>query len=78
MGAAASYNLMEDAATAEISRSQVWPWVRHRARLGERADGQARFKEAVERFEEVAPSERFVEFLNGRRGRQPWTASATV
>ena len=28
-GAAAIYNLMEDAATAEISRSQVWQWVRH-------------------------------------------------
>jgi malate synthase len=27
------YNLMEDAATAEISRTQVWQWVRHRARL---------------------------------------------
>ena len=27
-GAAALYNLMEDAATAEISRSQVWHWVR--------------------------------------------------
>jgi malate synthase len=27
------YNLMEDAATAEISRAQVWQWVRHRARL---------------------------------------------
>lgn len=24
------YNLMEDAATAEISRSQVWQWVRHK------------------------------------------------
>jgi malate synthase len=23
------YNLMEDAATAEISRSQVWQWVHH-------------------------------------------------
>ncbi len=29
VGAAAIYNLMEDAATAEISRSQVWQWVRH-------------------------------------------------
>jgi len=28
-GAAALFNLMEDAATAEISRSQVWQWVRH-------------------------------------------------
>ena len=32
-GAAALYNLMEDAATAEISRAQVWQWIRHRARL---------------------------------------------
>ncbi|MQA92721.1 MAG: malate synthase A [Gemmatimonas sp.] len=28
-GAAAINNLMEDAATAEIARSQVWQWVRH-------------------------------------------------
>ena len=27
------YNLMEDAATAEISRSQVWQWIRHGAAL---------------------------------------------
>jgi malate synthase len=27
------YNLMEDAATAEISRSQVWQWLQHGARL---------------------------------------------
>ncbi|MCH8198072.1 MAG: malate synthase A, partial [Proteobacteria bacterium] len=27
------YNLMEDAATAEISRSQLWQWIRHGARL---------------------------------------------
>jgi malate synthase len=27
------YNLMEDAATAEISRTQVWQWVHHRVRL---------------------------------------------
>jgi malate synthase len=31
------YNLMEDAATAEISRAQVWQWLRHGARL---ADGR--------------------------------------
>ncbi len=30
-GAAAIDNLMEDAATAEISRSQLWQWRRHRA-----------------------------------------------
>jgi malate synthase len=27
------YNLMEDAATAEISRAQVWQWIRHGAKL---------------------------------------------
>jgi malate synthase len=34
-GAAAINNLMEDAATAEISRSQVWQWVHHGTRLAE-------------------------------------------
>jgi malate synthase len=28
-GAVAIFNLMEDAATAEIARSQVWQWIRH-------------------------------------------------
>jgi malate synthase len=28
-GAAALYNLMEDTATAEISRAQVWQWIHH-------------------------------------------------
>jgi malate synthase len=37
-GAAAIYNLMEDAATAEISRSQLWQWRVHGASL---ADGTA-------------------------------------
>jgi len=32
-GAAAINNLMEDAATAEISRSQVWQWVHHGASI---------------------------------------------
>jgi malate synthase len=32
-GAAAIYNLMEDAATAEIARSQVWQWVRQEREL---------------------------------------------
>jgi malate synthase len=34
-GAVAIFNLMEDAATAEISRSQVWQWQRNRIRLEE-------------------------------------------
>ena len=32
-GAAAIDNLMEDAATAEICRSQIWQWIHHRAQL---------------------------------------------
>jgi malate synthase len=35
-GAAAISNLMEDTATAEISRSQVWQWIRHDVRTKER------------------------------------------
>jgi malate synthase len=33
VGCVPLYNLMEDAATAEISRAQVWQWLRHGARL---------------------------------------------
>lgn len=32
-GAVAIYNLMEDSATAEISRAQLWQWVHHGAKL---------------------------------------------
>mgnify|MGYP001600706650 FL=1 len=39
------YNLMEDAATAEISRSQVWQWVRHGAKLD---DGRLVTRELVQ------------------------------
>ena len=46
-GAAGINNLMEDAATAEISRSQIWQWIRHgkvtreqRARGARRGDGR--------------------------------------
>src|ERR1035437_1940421 len=35
VGAAAINNLMEDVATAEISRSQVWQWIRHSSQLSE-------------------------------------------
>jgi malate synthase len=37
LGAVAIYNLMEDAATAEISRAQLWQWIRHGATT---ADGE--------------------------------------
>jgi len=32
------YNLMEDAATAEISRAQIWQWVRHGTKLDDGRD----------------------------------------
>jgi malate synthase len=73
-GAAAIDNLMEDVATAEISRSQLWQWVHHgrvdRERVlavaREEVDGMesgARLGEATETFEQVALSDEFVEFL---------------
>jgi malate synthase len=71
VGAAAIDNLMEDAATAEISRSQIWQWVRHGEVTPERVrevldvelpEG-GRFAEAGELFERVALADDFVEFL---------------
>jgi malate synthase len=35
LGAVAIFNLMEDAATAEISRSQLWQWVHNGAKLND-------------------------------------------
>ena len=52
-GAVAIFNLMEDAATAEIARSQVWQWLHNRVEL---AGGQPVTRELVERVieEELA------------------------
>ncbi|MDQ6665485.1 MAG: malate synthase A, partial [Acidobacteriota bacterium] len=44
-GAVPIYNLMEDAATAEISRAQVWQWGRHGAKL---QDGRAVTPELIQ------------------------------
>ncbi len=44
IGCVPLFNLMEDAATAEISRAQVWQWVRHNQKLD---DGRAITKELV-------------------------------
>jgi malate synthase len=46
-GAVPLYNLMEDAATAEISRAQVWQWIHHRVQL---EDSTVVTRELVERF----------------------------
>jgi malate synthase len=46
-GAVAIFNLMEDAATAEISRSQIWQWVHNEVILD---DGPLVTKDVVERM----------------------------
>jgi malate synthase len=71
-GAVAIFNLMEDAATSEISRSQVWQWLHHgrveraeveRAIEEEVAKLDGDVSEARELFEQVALGDDFVEFL---------------
>ena len=72
VGAAAINNLMEDAATAEISRSQIWQWVRHGRVSRERVLELVReeleklgpgYDAAAEIFAEVALADEFTEFL---------------
>jgi malate synthase len=46
IGCVPLFNLMEDAATAEISRAQLWQWVHHGAKL---VDGRAVTVELVEK-----------------------------
>ena len=71
-GAVAINNLMEDAATAEISRSQIWQWLRH----GRVSEGDVRrvtdeeiaklgdgYGDARALFERVATQPDYVEFL---------------
>ena len=71
------YNLMEDAATAEISRTQIWQWIKHGAALD---DGRTVTRPLVQQliaeesagrslpaaralFEAVATSDELADFL---------------
>jgi malate synthase len=67
-GAAAINSLMEDAATAEISRTQIWQWVHHGAQL---EDGRRVTPELVRKVldEETAKIRRDVGDEVWRRGR---------
>ncbi len=64
IGCVPIYHLMEDAATAEISRSQLWQWVRHGATL---ADGRTvtaalyrkTVEEELERIRELVGQEAY-------------------
>ncbi len=51
VGAAAIHNLMEDAATAEISRTQIWQWIKNASKL---EDGRVI---TYDLFKELLPSE---------------------
>jgi malate synthase len=71
-GAVAINNLMEDAATAEISRSQIWQWLHHgkvrpedvrRVADEEVAELGGGYDEARALFEQVATRPDYVEFL---------------
>jgi malate synthase len=67
VGAAAIDNLMEDAATAEISRAQIWSWVRagrfDEARVRAEIAAVQASDEAKEVFADVALSTPFKDFL---------------
>jgi malate synthase len=63
-GAAAINNLMEDAATAEIARSQLWQWIRHGVQLD---DGRT---VTVELVREVLVQE--MAMIAGRVGDDTW------
>ncbi len=71
-GAVAIFNLMEDAATAEISRSQIWQWLHHgrisaadvhRIIEEETAKLGPGFDDARAIFEQIATQPEYVEFL---------------
>ncbi len=76
-GAVPIYNLMEDAATAEISRAQVWQWAQYGAKM---SDGRTVTPElvlqlvheiagdgkAATMFGQMATSPEFLEFLTLR------------
>lgn len=55
IGAVAIFNLMEDAATAEISRAQLWQWIHHKASLpdGQRIDSDLYMKFVGEEMNKI-------------------------
>ena len=66
-GAVAIFNLMEDAATAEISRSQVWQWIHNGVRLD---DGTEITADLVGRIEDEELAK-----IRTALGDQAWAGS---
>ena len=70
IGCVPLYNLMEDAATAEISRAQVWQWMRHGQTLD---DGRLITRELVR---EIVREE--LEKVKAQIGDEPTPRAATT
>ena len=62
------YHLMEDAATAEISRAQVWQWARHKARMSDGRTVTAELVRAIldEELEKIRRSAGEENFSGGK------------
>ena len=67
LGCVPIYNLMEDAATAEICRAQVWQWIRHGARL---KDGRPITEEMVKKIIRQRSSELSAQLENDEKLQQ--------
>ena len=70
-GAVGIHNLMEDAATAEISRSQIWQWIHNDIELAD--TGKVVTRDLVERIigEELADIKAEPGYDEARYGRPP-------
>ena len=67
IGCVPLFNLMEDAATAEISRAQLWQWIHHGAKLndGRRIDTalcDAIVKEELEKAKKSVDAARYAAY----------------
>ena len=71
-GAVGIHNLMEDAATAEISRSQIWQWLDARATL---ASGETVTRELVEEVVEREYAALLVAAGDDQQAREAWDAA---
>jgi malate synthase len=67
-GAVTIFNLMEDAATAEIARSQIWQWIRNNARVDDGATVDVQLIQTIqeEEIDEINKSVGDEAFFGGR------------
>jgi malate synthase len=70
VGCVPIHNLMEDAATAEISRSQLWQWIRHQSKTD---SGKLITKEWIDKLldEEIAKLEKSLGPENFKKSKFP-------